>query len=238
MSKQSKRANNALRHGLYASEIVLPWENEADFTALLEEFMNEYRPQGPTEQELVIDIARLRWLKRRIMRSAQQRFHADAIATRDGKVAKSGFVKRQKSFEVEAKQRDEIRHTLENLPGSITVMRDELAAALEQAPKEGMAENEQVLAAQKFAQRVDTVRGAMDRFVLPNTKLIEDMIDEKSEVDLAYSSDTLERIIRLEGMMDTRFEKTLGRLLALQDMKRTINVKKIEQTPSNRKRVE
>ena len=73
---------------------------------------------------------------------------------------------------------------------------------------------------------------------MPNMELIEDAIDEKSEVDLAYSADTLEKIIRLEGMMDARFEKTLGRLLALQDMKRTINVKKIEQTSNNRKRVE
>ena len=116
MSKHLQKNKNALRHGLYASDIVLPWEDEADFTALLEEFVKEYQPQGPTEHELVIDIARLRWLKRRIMRSAQQRFHADAIANRDGKVAKSGFVKRRKNFEVEGKQREEIRHTLENLP--------------------------------------------------------------------------------------------------------------------------
>jgi hypothetical protein len=54
---KSTCSRNALRHGLYASDIALTSENPEAFAQVLAEYMDEYQPQGPTETSLVEQIA-------------------------------------------------------------------------------------------------------------------------------------------------------------------------------------
>lgn len=68
----SKASKNALSHGLYASELVLPWENEKDFDDLLKAFRDEYRPDAVSEDAAVFDLASLHWKKRRFEAGLQQ----------------------------------------------------------------------------------------------------------------------------------------------------------------------
>jgi hypothetical protein len=53
------KTKNALVHGLYASDIVLPWENEQDFINLYQGTQAQLRPAGAIQEETVLDIARL-----------------------------------------------------------------------------------------------------------------------------------------------------------------------------------
>ena len=49
MVKKTKSAGvhkNALTHGIYAQDIVLPWEIEQDFVDLYEGLRNEFEPDG------------------------------------------------------------------------------------------------------------------------------------------------------------------------------------------------
>jgi hypothetical protein len=57
---------NALRHGLSAQTSVLPGENPDEFQELLDAFLAEHQPAGPTETLLVEQIAICAWRPRRI----------------------------------------------------------------------------------------------------------------------------------------------------------------------------
>ena len=48
---------NALRHGLLSRYTVLPWEDEAEYQALVGALVMEHAPSGPTEEHLVEELA-------------------------------------------------------------------------------------------------------------------------------------------------------------------------------------
>ncbi len=58
---------NALRHGLYARDVVLPGEDRAEYDAMLAELTEEFAPQGRYETTLVRRLADIWW---RLGRSA------------------------------------------------------------------------------------------------------------------------------------------------------------------------
>ena len=57
---------NALRHGLLSRYTILPWESADEYRAVVEALVSEHRPQGPTEEHLVEEIAGILWRKRRL----------------------------------------------------------------------------------------------------------------------------------------------------------------------------
>jgi hypothetical protein len=57
---------NAVRHAVLSELTVLPWEDEAEYAKLLEAFVEEYGPRGPTEDHLIEEIAGVIWRKRRL----------------------------------------------------------------------------------------------------------------------------------------------------------------------------
>jgi len=69
---------NALRHGVLSEHTVLPWEDEAEYEALLNALVEEYAPHGPTEEHLVEEIAGVIWRKRRL-RLAEAASHRRGI---------------------------------------------------------------------------------------------------------------------------------------------------------------
>lgn len=57
---------NALRHGILSRYTVLPWEDADEYRALVAALVAEHRPQGPTEEHLVEELAGILWRKRRL----------------------------------------------------------------------------------------------------------------------------------------------------------------------------
>src|SRR6516162_7726997 len=57
---------NSLRHGVLSVHTVLPWEDKAEYEALLNALVEEHAPHGPTEEHLVEEIAGVIWRKRRL----------------------------------------------------------------------------------------------------------------------------------------------------------------------------
>jgi len=57
---------NALRHGVLSRYTVLPWEDAAEYRALVAALVTEHTPQGPTEEHLVEEMAGILWRKRRL----------------------------------------------------------------------------------------------------------------------------------------------------------------------------
>ena len=57
---------NALQHGVLSKHTVLPWEDGGEYQTLLEALVEEHKPQGPTEEHLVEELAGIFWRKRRL----------------------------------------------------------------------------------------------------------------------------------------------------------------------------
>src|SRR3977135_88237 len=81
----SKRSKNAMSHGLYASDVVLAWENEQDFKDLHESLRDEFNPEGASEEAAVFDLAHLQWKKRRLNVGSQLAFHRQPDGRRIGR---------------------------------------------------------------------------------------------------------------------------------------------------------
>jgi hypothetical protein len=57
---------NALRHGVLSRYTVLPWEDAEEYRTLVASLVAEHRPEGPTEEHLVEELAGVLWRKRRL----------------------------------------------------------------------------------------------------------------------------------------------------------------------------
>ena len=89
-SKKSPAEKNALKHGLYSKDVVLPWEDQEEFDELHLKYREEFNPEGAFEEDLVGQIAQLQWLKGRLWRHHHQRFTSDPIAEDLESVATKG----------------------------------------------------------------------------------------------------------------------------------------------------
>jgi hypothetical protein len=74
----SNSSKNALSHGAYSDDIILPWENAQDFKDLHDELRRELFPNGRLEEEAIFDLACLHWKKRRLTVGSQLAFRRDA----------------------------------------------------------------------------------------------------------------------------------------------------------------
>jgi hypothetical protein len=87
MSEQAKStvSKNALVHGIYASDVLLPGESEEDFSNLYAAIRSDLNPEGALEEEAVLDIVRLHWLKRRAIKVAKgERPQGGRVLTNEG----------------------------------------------------------------------------------------------------------------------------------------------------------
>lgn len=215
-------SKNALKHGLYASDIVLPWERTSDFLGLLEDFRKEWCPDGATEYELVSDLAHWRFLKRRLVRMAQLAVHKSPFAE---DIAESGAksLKEHRAFlQEQAKSDKDLRASLNRMVRKTTKNLTKLQReATKSALKSGQFE--------EAAKSAETILNVLQDRVLPMVTQVESVMSAATEFERFYAPDTMAQVINLQGMVDTRFEKTLARLIMVKEYKR-INAPKTVST--------
>jgi hypothetical protein len=68
MPTKRKRPPPALKHGAYSEAALLPGEDPAEFRALHEGLIADFKPNGRMEEETVLSIARLTWRRRNLAR--------------------------------------------------------------------------------------------------------------------------------------------------------------------------
>jgi len=84
---KARSSQNALKHGLSAKALLLPSDDPAAFQRHLDTFLDEYQPQGPTEQQLVRTLANNSWQLDRVNRLEQALFtHSDENLTLDSQM--------------------------------------------------------------------------------------------------------------------------------------------------------
>jgi hypothetical protein len=86
---------NALRHGVLSAHTVLPWEDKAEYEALLRALAEDHAPHGPTEEHLVEEIAGVIWRKRRLRlaEGASYRRSLEGIANPSSNTIKRALLK-------------------------------------------------------------------------------------------------------------------------------------------------
>jgi hypothetical protein len=66
MRKFKRKHPNAQKHAVFSKFLILPGENPREFQKLMEELAEEWQPEGKTEADAVLEIAKGIWLKRRV----------------------------------------------------------------------------------------------------------------------------------------------------------------------------
>jgi hypothetical protein len=68
MRNGKPKSPNATKHGAFAGTAILPGEDPAEFEELHLELVAEWKPEGATEKDAVLSIAKAVWRKRRVQR--------------------------------------------------------------------------------------------------------------------------------------------------------------------------
>jgi hypothetical protein len=68
MGNQKSKQPNAQKHGVFAATAILPGENRQEFEELHSAVIQEWAPDGVTEEDAVLSIAKAIWRKRRVQK--------------------------------------------------------------------------------------------------------------------------------------------------------------------------
>src|SRR6202041_3243640 len=66
--KKRAKKKNALKHGVYSRDVMLPGESFRGYETLVADLNEEWVPEGPTERTLVERLVGLCWRKQRLDR--------------------------------------------------------------------------------------------------------------------------------------------------------------------------
>ena len=239
MPSKAARPKNALSHGLYASDLVLAWENEQDFVDLHESIRQELNPVGSLEDIAVLDIARLHWVKRRLNVGAQLAYHRHPDAPAITEAGKEGWQGVRNylrdtnggvdtmAMHIRAFSKAHLvalKNVMELIDKRIGQM---LSAPGEYKPKlrkiqqsDGYDLMETISAEVQFlGQLGENLRSLGIR--------ISEMLQQSEKHDLeqrpgerAYRPDVVERTVKVEAQIDKQIEKALARLANLKEYKR------------------
>jgi hypothetical protein len=230
---------NALTHGVYAEERVLPWEDPQDLMTLRDEIWEEYQVKGRSEEETALGLVWQFWLKRRVARAVQLPYHLGlspedrqsppksfgdlvsrviAIAD-DGAEASAAATRAIEALEKAAAQILDIQRPLASHSSDET-QQSALAAA-------GQAQRDAQFVRKMFMEQV-----------FPRLIKLEEVRRNdgpSTAYEKAYSSAELEKLTRLEAMLDARIDKLIARLVRLQEYKRlsATPIKVVEHSPSS-----
>jgi hypothetical protein len=199
-------------HGLYAKDVLLPWDDREEFVALHSGLKAEFFPNGPSEEECVLDLAQLHWQKRTLwrLRTAtvlRDRFSREIVATE--RSSWSGI-------------RRALRDTASEERSLVQAMKESVATGLEKMNRLG--KKMQRVATPQDAQELVSILSSATALVKKMQPLIDQahqLSDAEGAFDKNYLPEALEKVAALESMIDARISKVLARLVALKEFKRT-----------------
>jgi hypothetical protein len=202
-----------LSHGLYARDVLLPWDDSEQFDALHSGLKEELFPIGLSEEECVLDLALLYWQKRTLwrLRTAavlHDRFTNEILATE-----KKSWVGIRNSLRASAREEQSVLNSLEK------AVADAVSGLSKTA--RNLAKDPNALDAEKLGPILEMgVRLVRDS--------MQPLLDEARELPTAerafdknHTPEALEKVVRLEMSIDVRIGKVMSRLVALKEFKRT-----------------
>jgi hypothetical protein len=219
----AKVANqNARKHGLYSNYVLYPWESKDDFNGLHQEFRDEWKPNGCSEEQAVFDLAYLTWLKWRAVASAKIRFYQTTTSTelKSGASSWDDIIEHQKKVPAHAR-------------GALSVatkLMDDMTATYEkirQLPywtddSEGKEIQNQLF---RLKHDIGVLNGQVKKQVIEGVQaLVKTVEDSANRFSEAYHADEIEKEVDRLGKFDARIEKVIRRIIQIKVFKRVDGV--------------
>ena len=212
-TKKQHRNRNALVHGLYAKDVLLPWDSKDDFGILLEGLRAEFSPRGRAEEEAVLDLAMLHWRKQTVWRMwtvavLKDPFTQDILQTE--RKSWSGIRKRLRAAANDNR----------TLQGMADANCTKMLSQVERLEKEMAAASDE-REIKLIEGKINALHRTISDHVLPLVQALVQGPNAVQAFDKAYAPESMDKIVRLEAALDARINKVLARLVGLKEFKRT-----------------
>jgi hypothetical protein len=244
MMKKSKATGvykNALAHGGYAQDHVLPWENKQDFFDFHKALREELEPDGPAEEEVVLGVASLYWKKRRLAIGSQlaYRRHPNAAALSEaGENGWRGVGEYLESTSVKMQSVSDAIRSMALAHARALQSTFEKLAALKFPPAtpgnekldrvgELREESRAAREAERFDALIEALNAMGPKFITPALQIIECQDIEQSLAERAFRPDIIEREVKVGALIDRQIEKGLAQLVHLKEYKRLYKKKQV-----------
>jgi len=231
MRKQSNK--NALVHGVYSSDIVLPWEKAEDFNELLKGIRLDFLPNGTTEDDVVFEIAVLHWKKHRFNRALQLAFLQSTLAAEIEKSGKRSVTGIHRFLKMRRLEEGQFPAAVVNLSEAMT----DLASFAKSKKKPSMGKLGANL--RSVISEIEVMRPHIEAEAKSEAE--EKPQAEEKVSDSAYSLDTIGQANEMEERLDALIEKKIKRLIMMREFQRLYgqdsSVKLIEHRASTAKDV-
>lgn len=211
---KSQSSKNAVTHGLYASEVVLPEESQKEFDDLLEAYRDEYCPHGISEKATVDEFATLHWKRLRLEKGMRQ-------ALQELKLCR-------------ANTSDEL---LEQIRSAQVLQLEPVKQIADRLAKQAQ-ELDKATAQAGLIIEFEKLNAALEEYNLRFRELASSRrrAEEQRFEDIvqAHLPDILERELKIQAEIDRRTEKLLKRLAIIKTYKgfvsKPANANQIEAT--------
>ena len=212
-TKKNPRSRNALVHGLYAKDVLLPWDSKDDFEKLHEDLRAEFFPCGRAEEEAVLDLAVAHWNKQTLWRMRQSAVLKDPFTWDIEQTKRKSWHGIRKGLRGKARSEGSLLGIGE---AALSNLRSEMERV--QRKLEKSSDREEI-------KRLEHKMGACLRLitdhVTPFLLLATQAPNAEKAFDNAYAPESMEKMVRLEAALDARIAKILARLVGLKEFKRT-----------------
>jgi hypothetical protein len=229
VAKAKPAAKNALLHGVYASEVVLPWESEEDFERLYKDFKKEWAPKGPSQEEAVFTLTRLHWLKHRLVRSTQIAFRRDPLIVELEESGVKTWAEAESFLKSKANADDNVmklaKEALQELKTAVQNASQMMTAA--DKDSQGIYRKIETIQSMYEKHNMTIYQQAFDMALQPNPNSTDERDKyikntNRQLVEQVYHPEYLEKFVRLEASIDARIDKTMQRIITLKEYQRII----------------
>lgn len=227
---------NAVKHGVLSKEVVLDWESQEDYNSLVADFEAEYQPQGITETYLVTELAQIIWRKRRL-RMAEKTIIKGNLSFSGNGAIKKAIYGHSEIKKIEGKVEDSFRGTDKEVQKKIAELQETINTfqALydkDYTYEEYMQNIEDYLKAnwkewleEKYTTTVEAFRQFLKDVYIDyyqeklNPLLVRASIKYEALCEAVEPTKKYDNISRYESHLDKKFEKTLGMIVKLQELR-------------------
>lgn len=207
------RVHGSLVHGIYAKEIVLPWESRDDFERLHSDLKLEFSPQGRAEEEAVLDLATLHWQKRTLWRLRQAAVLRDPFTQEIVQTRKKSWPGIRKRLREAAKDERSFAGAMEGNFAKLAGQMQRLQEKIESSSKREELET--------LESNLRALTEVMSEHAIPLLQMAKGGPNPEQTFESAYAPECLEKLYQLEAALDARLAKVLSRLVGIKEFKRT-----------------
>ena len=235
---------NALKHGILSRYTVLSHESHADYECLVSSLMDEHLPAGATEQHLIEELASVIWRKRRVLQAEGATINQDlkSVASNTKAVVQAAAPFQRGVYSqtidlgdmMDLSQDDVIEHQraatqdMESLQKASRLLRQATKGAYKKAVAALLPDSQEMwrdaVAAEQYIGDAQGLRLYVSEVLYPlftqmdkEARYHEDIKNQALGQGLiAYK---LQQLSRYETHLDRKFERTLGMLIRLKEMR-------------------